>query len=117
MQTVECLRVRQRDDFAEITYKPPINQHTRTENGIIIKPETNLPISPENIAVAKQLLANLGMVKLVEVNKFRRIFKCDGETGLTIAIDEISGAGIFIETEIISEDKESALRRIEDAEV
>lgn len=117
MQTVECLRVRQRDDFAEITYKPPINQHTRTENGIIIKPETNLPISPKNITVAKQLPADLGMVKLVEVNKFRRIFKCDGETGLTIAIGEISGAGIFIETEIVSEDKESALRRIEDAEV
>lgn len=70
MQTVECLRVRQRDDFAEITYKPPTNQYTRTENGIIIKPETNLPISPENITAAKQLLANLGMVKLVEVNKF-----------------------------------------------
>ena len=116
MQTVECLRVRQRDDFAEITYKPPTNQHTRTENGIIIKTETNLPISPENITVAKQLLANLGMVKLVEVNKFRQIFKCDDEPGLTIAIDEIGGAGVFVETEIISEDKESALRRIGDIE-
>ena len=116
MQTVECLRVRQRDEFAEITYKPPTNQHTRTENGIIIKTETNLPISPENITVAKQLLANLGMVKLVEVNKFRWIFKCDNEPGLTITIDEISGAGVFIETEIISGDKESALQRIEDIE-
>lgn len=116
MQTVECLRVRQRDDFAEITYKPQTNQHTRTEDGIIVKPETNLPVSPENAAVAKQLLANLGMVKLVEVNKFRRIFKCDDEPGLTIAIDEISGAGVFVETEIISEDKESALRQIEDIE-
>lgn len=116
MQTVECLRIRQRDDFTEITYKPPTNQRTRTEDGVIVKPETNLPVNPENTAVAKQLLANLGMVKLVEVNKFRRIFKCDDEPGLTIAIDEISGAGVFIETEIISEDKESALRRIEDAE-
>lgn len=116
MQTVECLRVRQRDGFAEITYKPPTGQYTHTEDGIIIKPETNLPVSPENIAVTKQLLANLGMVKLVEVNKFRRIFKCDDEPGLTIAIDEISGAGIFIETEIISGDKESALQRIEDIE-
>ena len=115
MQTVECLRVRQRDDFTEITYKPPTDQRTHTEDGIIVKPETNLPVNPENAAVAKQLLANLGMVKLVEVNKFRRIFKCD-EPGLTIAIDEISGAGIFIETEIISEDKELALRRIEDIE-
>ena len=116
MQTVECLRIRQRDGFAEITYKPPTNQHTRTENGIIIKTETNLPISPDNITVAKQLLANLGMVKLVEVNKFRQIFKCDDEPGLTIAIDEIGSAGVFVETEIISEDKELALRRIEDVE-
>ena len=116
MQTVECLRVRQRDDFAEITYKPPTGQHTHTEDGIIIKPETNLPISPENITVAKQLLVNLGMVKLVEVNKFRQIFKCGDEPGLTIAIDEIGGAGVFVETEIISEDKESALRQIEDVE-
>ena len=116
MQTVECLRVRQRDGFTEITYKPPTNQRTRTEDGVIVKPETNLPVNPENTAVAKQLLANLGMVKLVEVNKFRRIFKCDDEPGLTIAIDKISGAGVFIETEIISEDKESALQRIEDIE-
>ncbi len=116
IQTVECLRIRQRDGFAEITYKPPTNQHTRTENGIIIKPETNLPVGPENITVAKQLLANLGMVKLVEVNKFRQIFKCDDEPGLTIAIDEISSVGVFVETEIISEDKELALRRIEDIE-
>lgn len=35
---------------------------------------------------------------------------------MTIAIDDISGAGIFIETEIIAEDKESALRLIEDVE-
>ena len=116
MQTVECLRVRQRDGFTEITYKPPTNQRTHTEDGVIVKPETNLPVNPENAAVAKQLLANLGMVKLVEVNKFRRMFKCDDDPGLTIAIDEISGAGVFIETEIISEDKELALRRIEDVE-
>ena len=56
------------------------------------------------------------MVKLVEVNKFRQIFKCDDEPGLTIAIDEIGSAGVFVETEIISEDKELALRRIEDVE-
>ena len=116
MQTVECLRVRQRDGFTEITYKPPTNQRTHTEDGVIVKPETNLPVDPENVAVAKQLLANLGMVKLVEVNKFRRIFKRDDEPGLTIAIDEIGGAGVFIETEIISEDKGSALQRIEDIE-
>lgn len=58
MKTVECLRIRQRDGFAEVTYKP----------------ETNLSIQPGDAAIAKQLLANLGIVKLVEVNKYRRSF-------------------------------------------
>lgn len=72
MKTVECLRVRQRDGFAEVTYKPATTTATHTKNDVIIKPETNLPIQPGDAAIAKQLLANLGMVKLVEVNKYRR---------------------------------------------
>lgn len=47
MKTVECLRIRQRDSFAEVTYKPATNAATHTENNVIIKPETNLPIKPE----------------------------------------------------------------------
>ncbi|WP_457915745.1 CYTH domain-containing protein [Candidatus Minimicrobia naudis] len=46
MQTVECLRIRQRDSFAEVTYKPATTAATHTENNVIIKPETNLPIQP-----------------------------------------------------------------------
>ena len=75
MKTVEYLRVRQRDGFAEVTYKPATTAATHTENDVIIKPETNLPIQPGDTAIAKQLLANLGMVKLVEVNKYRRSFQ------------------------------------------
>ena len=70
MQTVECLRIRQRDGFAEVTYKPATTAATHTKNNVIIKPETNLPIQPKDTAIAKQLLANLGMVRLVEVNKY-----------------------------------------------
>lgn len=70
MKTIEYLRVRQRDGFAEVTYKPATTAATHTENDVIIKPETNLPIQPGDAAIAKQLLANLGMVKLVEVNKY-----------------------------------------------
>ena len=62
MQTVECLRIRQRDGFAEVTYKPATTAATHTENDVIIKPETNLPIQPGDAAIAKQLLANLGMI-------------------------------------------------------
>lgn len=53
MQTVECLRIRQRDSFAEVTYKPATTAATHTENNVIIKPETNLPIQPEDVATAK----------------------------------------------------------------
>ncbi|WP_457915716.1 hypothetical protein [Candidatus Minimicrobia naudis] len=56
------------------------------------------------------------MMQLVEVNKYRRSFQSSDFPQATVAIDEISGVGVFIETEIISEDKKSALRRIEDVE-
>ena len=88
MQTVECLRIRQRDGFAEVTYKPATTTATHTANDVIIKPETNLPIQPGDAAIAKRLLANLGMVQLVEVNKYRRSFQSSDFPQATVAIDE-----------------------------
>ena len=116
MQTVECLRIRQRDGFAEVTYKPATTTATHTANDVIIKPETNLPIQPGDAAIAKQLLANLGMVQLVEVNKFRRSFKSPAFPKATVAIDEIRNAGTFVEVEVLSDDKTSALAMISDIE-
>ena len=116
MQTVECLRIRQRDGFAEVTYKPATTAATHTENDVIIKPETNLPIQPGDAAVAKQLLANLGMVKLVEVNKHRRSFQSPNFPKATVAIDEIKNAGTFVEVEVLSDDETSALGMISEIE-
>ena len=116
MQTVECLRIRQRDGFAEVTYKPATTAATHTENDVIIKPETNLPIQPEDAAIAKQLLANLGMVRLVEVNKYRRSFQSPNFPKATAAIDEIKNAGTFVEVEVLSDDETSALAMISDIE-
>lgn len=113
MQTVECLRIRQRDSFAEVTYKPATTAATHTE---IIKPETNLPIQPEDAATAKQLLANLGMVQLVEVNKYRRSFQSSDFPQATVAIDEIKDAGTFVEVEVLSDDETSALMTISEIE-
>ena len=107
MQTVECLRIRQRDGFATATH---------TKNNVIIKPETNLPIQPEDAATAKQLLANLGMVQLVEVNKYRRSFQSSDFPQATVAIDEIKDAGTFVEVEVLSDDENSALAMISDIE-
>ena len=116
MQTVECLRIRQRDGFAEVTYKPATTAATHTENDVIIKPETNLPIQPGDAATAKRLLANLGMVQLVEVNKYRRLFQSPDFPKATVTIDEIKDAGTFVEVEVLSDDETSALAMISDIE-
>ena len=116
MQTVECLRIRQRDGFAEITYKPATTTATHTANDVIIKPETNLPIQPKDTAIAKQLLANLGMVRLVEVNKYRRSFQSPNFPQATVAIDEIKDSRTFVEVEVLSDDETSALAMISDIE-
>jgi len=116
MQTVECLRIRQRDGFAEVTYKPATTTATHTANDVIIKPETNLPIQPKDVATARQLLANLGMVRLVEVNKYRRSFQSSDFPQSTVAIDEIKDAGTFVEVEVLSNDETSALAMISDIE-
>ena len=116
MQTVECLRIRQRDGFAEVTYKPATTAATHMKNDVIIKPETNLPIQPRDVAIAKQLLANLGMTQLVEVNKYRRSFQSSDFPQATVAIDEIKDAGTFVEVEVLSDDENSALAMISDIE-
>ena len=116
MQTVECLRIRQRDGFVEVTYKPATTAATHTKNNVIIKPETNLPIQPGDAATAKQLLTNLGMVRLVEVNKYRRSFQSPDFPQATVAIDEIKDAGTFVEVEVLSDDETSALAMINNIE-
>ena len=116
MQTVECLRIRQRDGFAEVTYKPATTDATHTKNNVIIKPETNLPIQPGDAAIAKQLLANLGMMRLVEGNKYRRSFQSPNFPKATVAIDEIKNTGTFVEVEVLSDDETGALAIISDIE-
>ena len=116
MQTVECLRIRQRDGFAEVTYKPATTTATHTKNDVIIKPETNLPIQPGDAAIAKQLLTSLGMVQLVDVNKYRRSFQSSDFPQATVAIDEIKDAGTFVEVEVLSDDETSTLAIISEIE-
>ncbi|GEC06577.1 hypothetical protein SSP24_42320 [Streptomyces spinoverrucosus] len=56
MKTVECLRVRQRGDFPEITYKPPSTTATHSTDSVISKPETNVHLIPGHAGLADQLL-------------------------------------------------------------
>lgn len=109
METVECLRVRERNGFAEITYKPATTKQTSSDDGIIAKKELNaLLANSDQAIIANELLETIGLTKLVAVNKNRRSFSNTEKDNVMILIDTIIGAGVFIEIEIMSNDIESA---------
>ncbi|MEV6057176.1 class IV adenylate cyclase [Streptomyces sp. NPDC052107] len=117
MQTVECLRVRQREDFAEITYKPASTTTTHSANSVISKPETNVHLaSAAQAALADRLLESIGMRLLVRVEKNRTAYRLPRHPDVTISIDTLADAGVFVETEAISEDAEAAAHTVEQIE-
>ena len=56
------------------------------------------------------------MVRLVEVNKYRRSFQSSDFPQATVTIDEIKDAGTFVEVEILSDDETGALAMISEIE-
>ncbi|RKT84213.1 adenylate cyclase, class 2 [Saccharopolyspora antimicrobica] len=118
IQTVECLRVRQRDGFAEVTYKPASTAETHSETGIISKQETNLILrNKADAEIAQQLLANLGMVFLARVEKSRITYQHPTSAGVSIMIDVVTNAGTFIETEVTADDAAKAAALLEEIEI
>ncbi|MFD4969542.1 class IV adenylate cyclase [Streptomyces sp. NPDC058424] len=108
MVTVECLRVRQRGDFAEVTYKPPSTAATHSADSVISKPETNVALLPGHAEHAGQLLENIGMRRLVRVEKCRTAYRHPVHPGVTVSIDTVAGVGVFVETEVIATDAGAA---------
>jgi adenylate cyclase, class 2 len=107
--TIECLRVRERDGFAEITYKPASTADTHSAVDIIAKPETTVILSgSDEAAAAKTLLDALGMVPLCRVEKKRTTFGHPTDTAITVAIDFVTGVGEFVETEVMATDADQA---------
>ncbi|TLF55005.1 class IV adenylate cyclase [Nocardia cyriacigeorgica] len=117
METVECLRVRQRGGSAEITYKPPSNTATHSEHGVIAKRETNVQLAdPDQAGAANALLNAIGMVELVRVEKARTTYRRPGHDDTTISIDIVAGVGAFAETEILTINSEDAATQLEGIE-
>ncbi|AEV84593.1 adenylate cyclase [Actinoplanes sp. SE50] len=109
--TVECLRVRQRDGFAEITYKPASTGRTRSASGVIAKRETNVLLSgPEQAIAADELMTALGMVRLCRVEKTRTAFRNPEHDSVTVTVDRLAGVGSFVETEVMAVDEDAAAR-------
>lgn len=113
MKTVECLRIRQRNDYAEMTYKPP----TKAASDVTAKHETNVRLdSPEHATQAQQLFDTMGMVELVKVEKTRSVYQYDDEPLLSVCVDDVAHAGMFVEIEVMSADEASARKQLQAVE-
>jgi adenylate cyclase class 2 len=114
MVTVECLRVRRRGDFSEITYKPASNATTHSGDDLILKQETNVVLQSAGQAeFADRLLESIGMRLLVRVEKRRRTWQRADHPDVIVAIDTVTGVGTFIETEVLAEDAVGAAALVE----
>ncbi|WP_199823174.1 class IV adenylate cyclase [Kitasatospora sp. MY 5-36] len=117
MQTVECLRVRRRGDFAEITYKPASNGTTHREDDMVSKVETNAVLAGAAQAIsAERLLQNIGMRELVRVVKTRVTHRHPEIPGVSVSIDTVAGAGVFVETEVVRAAPDGAAELVEEIE-
>ncbi|MCC3312437.1 class IV adenylate cyclase [Nocardia africana] len=117
MQTVECLRVRRRADFCEITYKPPSNPGTHGASHIIAKREINVALAGiENSDAARALLEAVGMRELAVVEKNRHVFCHPDRDDTVIALDSVTGAGEFVETEVSATDQHDAATHLKQIE-
>ncbi|GAA4875837.1 class IV adenylate cyclase [Saccharopolyspora cebuensis] len=116
MVTVECLRVRERNGFAEITYKPASTGAAHSAADIITKPETNVLLDADQAPQANQLLAAIGMVQLVRVEKDRTTLRHPEHDTVTVAVDTIAGVGSFVETEVLAPTADGADELLENTE-
>ncbi|MBB5160052.1 class IV adenylate cyclase [Saccharopolyspora phatthalungensis] len=116
LETVECLRVRQRDGFAEITYKPASDESTHSTTDVIAKVETNVLLAgAEQAEAANRLMTCTGMVTLARVEKARTLYRHPKHDDVAVAIDTIGSLGAFVETEITAVD-ESGVGLLEEIE-
>ncbi len=65
---------------------------------------------------ANQLLAAIGMVELVRVEKARTTYEHPGYNDTIAAVDTVTHAGTFVETEVTAADADTAATRLEEVE-
>jgi len=102
ISTRECLRIRSRENFAEMTYKGKTNEDMRSSCQFW-KKEFNLTIDKKLIEAAVDFLSALEFSEVVRVVKKRQEFKRGDKT---VTIDEIMNAGYFIEIESMAAERD-----------
>lgn len=107
--TDEALRIRVTEDKTELTYKGAKIRDGSGKTDAKAREEFNIGI--ESAQTMESILLKLGFTKSSAVFKTRKEYSF---AGTTVALDEVTGLGSFVEIEVIGEDKDSALRIIAD---
>ena len=94
IQTKECLRIRKRDDYLELTYKGPTTKSMNAEKQFW-KSEINIPLLSSK-KDAEALLESLNFTKVVAVSKKREKFVLGKQE---ISFDDVENLGWFLEIE------------------
>lgn len=108
IKTKECLRIRERNDFSELTYKGPTTELMENKRQFW-KPEINLNFN-SNAEEIKKLLECLGFIEVAKVDKKRKKFTLGKQE---IVFDKIENLGYFVEIENTaqnSKEREKALK-------
>lgn len=102
IKTKECLRIRERDNYLELTYKGPTTKLMNNKKQFW-KSEINLPLISSKEEV-ENLLKSLDFKKISEVIKNREKFILGRQE---ISIDKVKNVGWFLEIEsIVADEKE-----------
>ncbi len=103
-KTDEALRLRKKDDGAEITYKGPRMNLSAT------KAREEITLKTDNPLAAQRIIERLGFKEGYVVRKARDTYIYDK---LRIELDNVEGLGEFVELEILTESPDRAASLLE----
>ena len=109
IKTKECLRIRERDDYLELTYKGPTTKSMDNKKQFW-KSEINIPVHSSK-KETEMLLKSLNFTKVVEVSKKREKFVLGKQE---ITLDDVENLGWFLEIENTITNKEKRQKALDE---
>ncbi|MFA5878295.1 MAG: class IV adenylate cyclase [Candidatus Staskawiczbacteria bacterium] len=109
IKTKECLRIREKGAYTELTYKGPTTKEMLKKKQFW-KPEINIPFKGNRDDV-ETMLEMLSFKKVVDFTKHREKFLLGAKT---ITIDKIGDLGYFLEIEEVVRTKKDRERVLEE---
>lgn len=103
-KTDEALRLRKREDGAELTYKGP-RMHTDGS-----KAREEITLKTDNPLTMQRIVERLGFKESYVLKKTRTSYLLDK---LTVEIDDVEGLGEFVELEVLTESPERSEQLLE----